>query len=291
MDMTTESSNKIFILGVGGQKCGTTWLYHYLSSFAHVNMGFRKEYHIWDRKHSCLNFNQKHLWQLRRIRDFKQYLMTRVPGYYENYFSGLMKNGINTTGDITPSYAGLTAEAYTTIKQRLEAKGFEVKVVFLMRDPVQRCWSAQRMNARRNKRFKSLNMSDAELNAEFRKRIYNAGFVGRTRYENTIRNLEQVFKPDALYFGIYETMHEQENLEKLSAFCGVSVKAEFSEKVINRSPGRRLTVENTNACFEQFNSTYSYCYNRFPETQTHWQTRVLVESPSSDIEPKILQCC
>ena len=39
---------KTFILGVGAQKCGTTWLYEQLKADKVVNMGFRKEYHVLD---------------------------------------------------------------------------------------------------------------------------------------------------------------------------------------------------------------------------------------------------
>jgi hypothetical protein len=35
---------KTFILSVGAQKCGTTWLYGQFKANKMVNMGFRKEY-------------------------------------------------------------------------------------------------------------------------------------------------------------------------------------------------------------------------------------------------------
>ena len=39
---------KTFILGIGAQRCGTTWFYEYLSQYENFNGGFAKEYHIWD---------------------------------------------------------------------------------------------------------------------------------------------------------------------------------------------------------------------------------------------------
>ena len=39
---------KIFILGVGAQKGGTTWLHRQLNSNQNIDLGFRKEYHILD---------------------------------------------------------------------------------------------------------------------------------------------------------------------------------------------------------------------------------------------------
>ncbi len=47
---TTESSesNKTFLLGLGNQKCATSWLHKYLSQNTNFDGGFAKEYHIWD---------------------------------------------------------------------------------------------------------------------------------------------------------------------------------------------------------------------------------------------------
>jgi hypothetical protein len=39
---------KIFILGVGAQKGGTTWLHRQLNNNKNIDLGFRKEYHIFD---------------------------------------------------------------------------------------------------------------------------------------------------------------------------------------------------------------------------------------------------
>lgn len=42
---------KTFLLGVGCQKDGTTWVHDYLSTHRKVDMGFEKEYHIIDALH------------------------------------------------------------------------------------------------------------------------------------------------------------------------------------------------------------------------------------------------
>ena len=41
-----DIQQKRFILGVGAQKAGTTWLHHYLSQQPFSDFGFRKEYHV-----------------------------------------------------------------------------------------------------------------------------------------------------------------------------------------------------------------------------------------------------
>ena len=39
---------KTFLLGVGCQKGGTTWLYDYLATSPQFKHGHRKEYHVFD---------------------------------------------------------------------------------------------------------------------------------------------------------------------------------------------------------------------------------------------------
>lgn len=47
----TEAAGKTFLLGVGAQKAGTTWLYDYLNDHPQTDMGLYKEYHLFDNLH------------------------------------------------------------------------------------------------------------------------------------------------------------------------------------------------------------------------------------------------
>ena len=47
MKMSIRSQNT-FVLGVGAQKAGTSWLHHQLASRADTDFGFLKEYHVFD---------------------------------------------------------------------------------------------------------------------------------------------------------------------------------------------------------------------------------------------------
>lgn len=41
---------RTFILGLGHQKCGTSWLHKYLCHSDQFAEGYSKEFHVWDRK-------------------------------------------------------------------------------------------------------------------------------------------------------------------------------------------------------------------------------------------------
>ena len=48
MSMEPRKSKNTFILGLGFQKCGTSWLYRYLQQCRKFDGGELKEYHVWD---------------------------------------------------------------------------------------------------------------------------------------------------------------------------------------------------------------------------------------------------
>ncbi len=46
--LSTSNEQRTFVLGLSVSKTGTTWLHNYLNSFEQINMGFKKEYHVFD---------------------------------------------------------------------------------------------------------------------------------------------------------------------------------------------------------------------------------------------------
>lgn len=163
---------KTFILGVGAQKCGTTWPYDQLKGNKMVNMGFRKEYHILD---SIENSKQHNRFRERYIQNaldlhekvrLGKNLSNKIRGYakhslmlsfidnvenYFNYFDYLYLKDDQTqiVEDITPNYAKLKPKTFQLLKNGLEKRGFSIKVFFLMRDPVESLWFSARMRKRK----------------------------------------------------------------------------------------------------------------------------------------------
>ena len=114
---------KTFILGLGAQKSGTSWLYAYIRRFDQVNMGFAKEYHVWDAINipECGDFkiSSGRRSQLNST-DYFRFCMQNINGFYEQYFRSILNSGFNITGDITPSYSGLNHSDLKSIKTKLE---------------------------------------------------------------------------------------------------------------------------------------------------------------------------
>lgn len=264
-------SKPVFILGVGAQKAGTSWLHRQLCGLPGVDMGFQKEYHVWDAVHvaSCARYRlhpQRGESETRHLRA----LMQDIDGVYETYFARLIDGGVRWTGDITPSYALLDEAALARLRSRLEAAGFAVRVVFLMRDPVARNWSALRMHAsRRAERGGRAATPDAVI-AEFPRAFRTPNFIDRTRYDRTVKAVRGSFEKADIHFGFHETLFTPEGLAQLSRFLGLDLTNAATDARVNAAPPLDLPAPLRAECRAFHEEVYAFCHREFPVTQALW---------------------
>jgi hypothetical protein len=261
----------IFLLGVGAQKAGTTWLHKYLRSHPEVDLGFMKEYHVFDQKY-VLDTTPGSKQRIKNyLRSFlgsdsssMRHKFRRNHKHYFSYFRKLVgsPDQVFITGDITPSYAALPVKVLRYIKSSLEKNGFRVRVVFLMRDPVARCISANRM-------YSSARLldspGDAALEAELlAKKYQQTRFQIRTRYDKTIGNLEQVFNPDELYLGFYEELFSDKAISEICTFLELPFRPGNYEQVVHGSLVKSELPETVKSQVRSYYSqVYEFVLNRF----------------------------
>jgi len=101
-------------LGIGAQKCGTTWLYTHLQTHGQIEFPVGKEVHFWDQH---------------RDRGVKWWL---------DQFAG---NQARKQGEITPAYAILDL---MVVRQIYKAAP-NVRLFYSIRNPIARAWSASLM--------------------------------------------------------------------------------------------------------------------------------------------------
>ena len=283
--------NKLFILGVGAQKGGTTWLHRQLNDNPNVDLGFRKEYHIFDaiedvragnnNADTSNSFRHKRIKKILRFNEAgklgRNLGSKRKRGkhialelafldnldHYFDYFDYLyLKNPeVEAVGDITPNYAIVKPSVFRMAKRQLEEKGFTVKVFFLMRDPVERAWSLARMK-KRNMNENKQDQFD-EIQYITTKTLNDFAFI-KSSYEYTIQNIEKVFKRDDIYYGFYETLFSDSSYKDIQKFLGISLKKFDTEQVFNASPKTSdIPAETNKELVNRFQSTYAYILNRF----------------------------
>lgn len=221
---------KVFLLGLGAQKAGTTWLHDHFRRHPLADFGLAKEYHVFDALHVHEAQIRERFLQ-RRIRAVtdppagvavtdRDRQLLRFLGdtrHYFDYFAHLLRpsSGKCLTGDVTPSYAGLPAEVLADIRAQLLQRGFEVRVLFLMRDPVERCISAVRFGLRRD----GLVGADE---AEVLRAVYaSEGYELRTRYDRTMAAMEQVFPAHERLLMFYEELFTEGSMRTVTDFLGV----------------------------------------------------------------------
>ena len=170
---------------------------------------------------------------------------------YFDYFNDLLSCTTKSTrlfsGDFTPESCVLPREDLILIKKQLEARNIELKVIFLMRDPIERIWSATRMTKRQYG-------IDAKLID-----TYNGRFVEfLTRYEHIIPKIKSIFDKDSLFIGSYETLFQQKTIDQLIDFLQIlPIKPDFKLR-INASPNELIPYQDRDKVSEYYSDTYNY---------------------------------
>lgn len=260
-----------FILGVGAQKSGTTWLHSTLNEQTFVNLGFRKEYHVWDAKFSpvCSGFVRE-VEKNESADNALVRLMQTDSDVYVRYFQGLIRDDVTVTGDMTPSYSVLNATDFSYVRDLIIGAGFDLKVLYLMRDPVDRLWSALRMRQRKLAKKRGVTISDDELFDMFLPALEIPRYVERSDYAATTANLAEAFEPDEVHIDLYENIFDRRSIDELERFLGFTIEgADFGNRV-HASKQLALPQEVRDEGKQRLREQYDACNERFPLTRELW---------------------
>jgi hypothetical protein len=259
---------KTFVLGVGAGKSGTTWLYGYLSEREDIFMPSRKELHYFDTKYrpDTVGGVRRRLldeWTRADTQSDERNGPTssHEDAVYRDFFRRRVPKNVNLFGEITPGYAVIGELGFRKIRELFRT----IRIIFLMRDPVERFYSHVRMN--RNKRMtKSMPPKDIAST------IDNPRYTELSAYENTIRDLEAVFKPHELIYLFYETLFRDETVGKLCALLGVEYRpADFGEVAKSGGTHDPVPPEVHQRFVEKFRPTYRFCREKFgPDLPEQW---------------------
>jgi Sulfotransferase domain len=179
-----------FLLSVGAEKAGTTWLYEYFRE--HPNFyTVGKELNVIQRDDLVPTFFDI-------SNSFKQDI--------NNYFSYFQKLN-NVSGDFT-HYEGSTENIFRLIKNGFEKLDIEVVPVYIMRDPIERAWSAWHMLGGGS----NFDMADS---AHMLTENYLA-----CKYQETVEALDKVFARPLYFF--YEDFFQQYNVDRICDQLGIS---------------------------------------------------------------------
>ncbi len=282
-----HSDARTFVLGLGAQKAGTSWLHQYLDSDPSADFGTLKEYHIWD----ALELPDAAHFDVRPGKTVNRALMglaARIkgkdlspmrlrgalqedPDRYFDYFTDILdRPGITLTGDITPSYAALPPQTLEKLLDGFQARGITAKVVFIMRDPIARAVSAAQMNRRKRDWREGVPLLGA-FDAAVLRYAQSSKHDLRANYARTISHIREVFAPEDIHIYVYEALFDPDIVERLSSTFGVSFRPEkISSRVYAKTSDQDVSDQTKTALYNMLEETYRFCAREFPETRTLW---------------------
>lgn len=265
---------KTFILGVGAQRTGSTWLHAQIKKTKQINTGLCKEHHVFDAKFlpnspkqnkpllKCLKPGKKPLKSIEK--ELMRRSFVKNTDRYFNYFDKLYDSNpeIKAVGDFTPSYSMLDAKAFSYINEKLEQRGFHVKVIFIMRDPVERIWSMIHQAAKVRKSLKtSRPIPERQFNVSH---FTSPGASKRTRYDRTITELEKVFPRQDIFYGFYESLFTPDTYSQISDFLGIPLKTPLFDTIKNSSLMKNaIEPELAAEVAKHYSDTYEFILQRF----------------------------
>jgi len=207
---------------IGAQRSGTTWFHRVLSQHPDLWLTPVKELHYFDKPDVWIGAlssaeRNRALFLERVMRSpswhARFWLLPRGDRWYCNLFRAAASQG-KVTGEITPAYAVLPEEEWLHIARLLPS----LNLVFVMRDPVVRAWSALRNAVRKGK-------ISSEADAQELIALAREPSVAlRSNYSRTIEIVERSFGSARLHCCFFEQLNTDplSMAESLFSFLGVN---------------------------------------------------------------------
>ena len=267
-------------VGIGAQKAGTTWLYHNLRNHPQIWIP-RKEVHYFDHRIRETSFslreklfgkseadrrwrNQVAHWTKVHLRNlslpgllwtYKFYMRSPGDEWYASLFEP--RRG-RIAGEITPNYSVLSKARIAHVHELMP----EAKIIFLMRNPIERAWSQAVMY------FDKIENQPVETISEEQFQSFRNNQSSQlTNYLRTLENWGFFYPPEQIFVGFLEDIHFYPNrlLKRLYRFLGAGASPE-DYKVIKRKVHSRDVETMPTAVASRLARTYLEDAQRLEES-------------------------
>lgn len=260
-------------LCIGAHKSGTSWLHGQLIGHPQIWSPIYKELHFFDeyekRNGLISETNKRRVW-------LKNYLLAQAEkvdsggkinssvfnwvinfvqtpfhqrdiAWYLNLFSEGRESG-KVIGETTPSYALLSEN---TFKEIFNINN-QIKIIFIMRNPIWRAWSSVRFDLRTEKKLTNNSRTNILSHNVVKDYLDREPIRRRGDYIATLTKLRNVFPADAVKYLFYEDINENP-LKLLSEVCShlqIDFNKDYFLKIQNR------TLPSVNADIDEY--TYNF---------------------------------
>ena len=222
-------------LVIGAQKAGTTWLDRNLRTHPQIWLPPEKEIHFFDLPRpfpfAALQYAPDHAirhWARHRLqRDHaKVERGEQTPDWYRKYYYSLrswrwyrslfVPASGQIAGEATPRYAVVPRHKIAAIRRRVP----KLKVIYLLRDPIDRMWSDLAMFHDRRFGGDGTQQVIAAADSAFLKRARN---LQHSRYAGNLRRWERHFPREQIFTGFLEEIaaNPEALLRRIFSFLSV----------------------------------------------------------------------
>ncbi len=250
MSRRSGDANLPTFLGIGAPRAGTTWLHANLGKHPEIWLTPVKEVHYFDtRERDDLrgNFYKRQLRKRARrylsgatyrdrwregtlLSELAWDLRFFVPPRTNRWYQRIFRPGPGQiAGEITPAYSVLKPE----VVEEIRGINPHLKVIYLLRDPVERSWSSAMRHLVRRRGRAPESITAKQLLRHFERQRH----VLRTDYLRTLDIWESAFGPDQIFVGFLDEIQDdpRDLLLRLYRFLGVSDSEEHVPAGLRRS--------------------------------------------------------
>lgn len=269
------------LLCVGAQKAGTTWLHSIVKNSPDIEFSRFKEIHYFDMVDNVSNLlpNQMLGDMARAVHVTKQDIENKVYSNHqdavqnirklfdEHWYVNMFNQHARYCADFSPEYALLSQEGFNHIKRISNNQ----KIIFIMRDPVERALSAIQYSYR-HMPIEIQNESPEVILQRSRAQL----FLSRSRYQDTIPLLDTLFEAKDVLYLFYEDVMEDKftALNKVEEFLDIKLpelEDELINKVVNKSKKFEFDDKVIEGLEENLKDTYRYINNKFAYRPRKWR--------------------
>lgn len=248
-------------IGIGTPQSGTTWLYTALKAHPDVYVSEKKELQF---------FSQKYYKGL---------------GWYSRQFR---KAGGRVCGEISPNYAIIPADQIGLMRAFMP----DVRLILMIRDPVDQTWSAARRS------FKRLYPHDPGLESvpeeewfaffddypdyrakELKRYVPDEQGFKHAHYSRIIERWTSIFEPEQLYMGFFDDIHDDPKslLNGVFEHIGVGKELDWNrlpiDKKINKNPSKAIPARFVRYLEGMYEDELSRLEQLWPDKVAVWRQR------------------
>jgi len=289
-------------LGIGAHKSATTWLFEQLKKHPDIWMPPLKELHYFDARNCSLKerivrdarwrrrFKQESLKALKEFNilnsEYRKKIKWEFKYFFsntnDNWYASLFKQGSGKMkGDITPDYSILNKTAI----QRIATMMPSLKIIFVMRNPIERAWSQAKMHFTyfQNRHFSSV--------SELLQFLDSRHCRIRGDYLRTLNNWQTFYPQRQLFIGFYEdiALYPHDFLIKLYRFLEVDASPQLvpedAQKPVYMTPSISAEISQKIAIFlaKLYYEQIKKLYEMFGKHTEKWleQTENILKNDTS----------